>query len=83
LAVGTAIAGRDLDRHHGEAPLRLGRQRRSGNGVRTLDGANARAAGERQHKRPGHGAIGRKLVLKARQLLQAKFQCGKLVHVAV
>ena len=69
LPVRPAIAGCDLDRHHGEAPLRLGRQRRSGNGVRTLDGANARAAGERQHEGPGHRSIRRKFVLKAGQLL--------------
>ena len=83
LAVRPAIAGRDLDRHHREAPLRLSRQRRRGNGIRTLDGANARAGGERQHERPGQGAIGRKFVLKARQLLQAEFERGKLVEVAV
>ena len=83
LSVRPAIAGRDLDRHHREAPLRLGRQRRRGNGIRTLDGADARAGGERQHQGPGHGAIGRKFVLKARQLLQAEFERGKLVHVAV
>ena len=34
-------------------------------------------------KRPGQGAIGRKFVLKARQLLQAEFERGKLVQVAV
>ena len=83
LAVRSAVAGRDLDRHHREPPLRLSRQRRRGNGIRPLDGANARAGGERQHKRPGHGAIGREFVLKARQLLQAIFQRGKLVEVAV
>ena len=63
LAVRTAIAGRHLDRHHGEASLRFGRQRRRGNRIRTVDGANARAGGERQHQRPGHGAIRRKFVL--------------------
>ena len=31
LPVRTAIAGRDLDRHHREPPLRLSRQRRRGN----------------------------------------------------
>ena len=50
LSVRPAIAGRDLDRHHREAPLRLSRQRRRGNGIRALDGANARSAGERQHQ---------------------------------
>ena len=47
------------------------------------DGANARAAGERQHEGPGHRSIGRKFVLKACQLLQAEFEGGKLVEVAV
>ena len=36
-----------------------------------------------EHQRPGHGAIGRKFVLKARQLLQCEFERGKLVHMAV
>ena len=83
LPVRPAIAGRDLDRHHGEAPLRLSRQRCRGNGIRSLDGANAGAGGEREHEGPGQGAIGRKFVLKARQLLQGEFQRGKLVEVAV
>ena len=83
LPVRTAVAGRDLDRQDGEAALRLGRQRRRRNRIRTLDGADAGAAGERQHQGPGHGAIRRKFVLKARQLLQREFQRGKLVHVAV
>src|SRR5215207_3299261 len=60
LSVGPAVAGRDLDRHHREAPLRLSRQRRRGNRIRTLDGANARPGGE--HERPGQGALGRKFV---------------------
>ena len=63
LSVGPAVAGRDLDRQHGEPPLRLSRQRCSGNGIRPLDSANARPRGERQHERPGQGAIGRKFVL--------------------
>ena len=83
LAVGPAIAGRDLDRHHREPPLRLSRQCRRSNGIRALDGANARARGERQHQRPWQGAIGRKFLLKARQLLQAEFERGQLVEVAV
>ena len=62
---------------------RLSRQRCRSNGIRALDGANARAGGERQHERPGQGAIRRKFVLKARQLLQREFQRGKLIHVAV
>ena len=70
----TAIAGRDLDRQDREPSLRLSRPRRRGNGIRALDGANARAAGERQHEGPGHCSIGRKLVLKARQLLQAEIR---------
>src|SRR5215207_6868359 len=73
LAVRPAVAGRDLDGHHSEAPLRLSGQRCRRNRIRPLDGANARAAGERQHEGPGQGAIGRKFVLKG----------GQLVHVAV
>ena len=34
-------------------------------------------------KRPGHGAIGCKFVLKARQLLKAEFEHGKLIEMAV
>jgi hypothetical protein len=49
LAVRTAIAGRDLHGHHGEAPLRLSRQRRRGNGIRTVDGADTGAGGEGEH----------------------------------
>jgi hypothetical protein len=83
LAVRTAVAGRDLDWHHGEPPLRLSRQRRRGNGIRALDGPNARGRGERQHERPRQGAIGRNFVFEARQLLQAEFERRKLVEVAV
>ena len=43
LAVGPAIAGRHLDRHYREAPLRFGRQRCRGNGICALNGPNARA----------------------------------------
>jgi hypothetical protein len=83
LTVGPAVAGCDLDRHDREAPLRLGLQRCRSDRIRPLDGANARARGERQHEPPWQGAVGRKFVLKARQLLQAEFERRKLVHVAV
>ena len=83
LSIRTAIAGRDLDRHHREPPLRLSRQRCRGNGIRTLDGPDTGAGGEREHKRPGHRSIGCKFVLKARQLLQPEFERRQLVHVAV
>ena len=50
LAVGPAVAGRDLDRQNREPSLRFGRQRRRGNSIRTLDGPDTRAGGERQHQ---------------------------------
>ena len=83
MSVGPAVAGRDLHWHHGEAALRLSRQRRRGNGIRTLDGPDTGPGGERQHKRPGQGAIGREFGLKARQLLQAEFERGEFVEVAM
>ena len=49
MAVGPAVASRDLDWHHSKAPLRLSRQRRRGNRIRSLDGADARAGGEGEH----------------------------------
>ena len=63
LTVRPAIAGRDLDRHHREAALRFGWQRRRGNGIGTFDSANARTAGERQHEGPGHGPVRRMFIL--------------------
>jgi hypothetical protein len=43
LSVRPAIASRQLDRHYGKPPLRLGRQRCGGNGIRPLDGADTGA----------------------------------------
>ena len=82
LSVRPAIAGRDLNRHDREAPLRLIRQRCRGNGIRTVEvpiRVRQESASMRGRGKAPSGASS----FKARQLLQAEFQCGKLVEMAV